>query len=184
MDPSSTHVTVPQASLKSSAGGGSTQRWVAWTIPLALILASIIHAIIIGVRKKKNTTKRRPALLRIFVGYLIGGVSTWLAIVYLFLPATFAPESVKASGPARRLVGFAWLAFGAGGIISALLKDVDEQRVAIATFTIFMLGAAGVQLYTLKGKEKAIQVYHVPILKLLIAVILIVFASITPSSSK
>ncbi len=173
----------------SKAKSSSPQRWVSWTIPLALIVAAIVHAIVVGIQmkdrasmdaaqKKENTAKRREALLRIFVGYLIGGVSAWLAIVNLFLPAAFAPDSLK-DGSARRLIGFAWLAFATGGVISALLKDVDEQRVAVATFTVFMLGAAGVQLYTLKGRSKAIQVYHVPVLKLIITIILITFASIT-----
>lgn len=178
-------------SSKGSTAAKEPQRWVSWTIPLALIVASIVHAIVIGVRMqpKKNMTdkqkqdlkiKRREALLRVFVGYLIGGVSAWLAIVNLFLPASFSSESMK-NGAARRLIGFAWLAFAVGGIISASLRNVDEQRVAVATFTVFMLGATGVQLYTLKGRGKAIQVYHVPVLKLIVAVILVTFASITPS---
>lgn len=169
-------------------------RWISWIIPLALILAAIIHCTVIGLHmktpsnitnekeKKAHRTKRRQSLLRLVVGYLIGGVSAWLAIVNLFLPASFSPESLK-DGSARRLVGFAWLAFAVGGIISATLRDVDEQRVAIATFTVYMLGAAGVQLYSLKGRAKAVQVYHVPVLKLIITVILVTMASITPSSS-
>ena len=172
-------------------GDKAPQRWVSWTLPLALIVASIVHAIVVAIQmqpkqgmtdaqKEQQKIKRRAALLRIFVGYLIGGVSAWLAIVCLFLPASFAPESMK-DGEPRRLIGFAWLAFAVGGIISASLRNVDEQRVAVATFTVYMLGAAGVQLYTLKGRTKAIQVYHVPVLKLVIAVILITFASITPS---
>jgi hypothetical protein len=133
--------------------------------------------------KKGQTARRRQMLLRIFVGYLIGGVSAWLTIVYLFMPASFAPDDVD-KGTTRRLIGFAWLAFAVGGVISATLKHVDEQRVAIATFTIYMLGASGVQLYTLKGRSKQIQVYHVPVLKIVIAVILVSFASITPSQTK
>lgn len=174
MDPSLSHPAV-QTPIQTS---NPKHRWISWAITIGILVAAIIHATVRGIQIK-DEKKRKQVLLRIFVGYLIGGLCGWLAIVYLFLPHTFAPDVLKGSGPARRISGFSCLAFSVGGIISAIMKSVPEQRVAVATFTVFMLGVAGVQLYTLKGKStQKVKIYSIPVVKLLSTLILIVFASI------
>lgn len=179
MDSSVSH---PATQMPSPHTPKPKHRWISWAVTIGIFVAAIIHAIVIGV-KTKGEKKRRQRLLRVFVAYFIGGLCGWLAIVYLFMPRTFAPSMLGESSQARRLAGFSCLAFSIGGIISSVLRNVPEQRVAVVTYTVFMLGVSGVELYALKGRKRtAVKVYSVPVVKLVTTLILIVFASITEKS--
>lgn len=157
-------------------------RWTTWIVPVAILAASVVHSVVVGTRIK-NDKKKKQKLLRIFVGYYIGGLCLWLAIVYLFLPKSFSPDILQGSSEARRVSGFSCLAFSVGGIISAANNSILEQRVAIATYSVFMIGVAGVQLYSLgKNKSRPVKVYSIPLVKLITTIILITMRAITPST--
>lgn len=153
--------------------------WISWAVPVCILVASVVHASVVGYKLRHNTVRRRKDVLRIFVAYLVGGISGWLAVLNLFLPSTFLSNVSNITPSSRRVTGFAWLAFSVAGIISAANKSVNEQRVAIAAYTVFTIGVTGVELYRIKGHSDQLQIYNIPVVKFVVTIILVLFASIT-----